>query len=252
MYPLRDAKDNNPTMGGYDFGEWSTYSNQFHPGIDFNAGNGGDGDLGMPLVAVCKMALRANESTARGYGNHQWWEVLEGPHVGSWLHYCHANNFVWNSNDIDQVVNRGDVIGECGKSGNQQFAHLHFEVKKDKPQNWGYWGGGLTKDQMLATYTSPLDFCKDYDNYVPNEESKGEYDMLSDAEKSLINTVRELNFVGNAESVIRLMAGLNANETSVEGWINEIGALKSQLAPVKEESSDHAGDHPEEAVVGGQ
>jgi hypothetical protein len=252
MYPLRDARESNPTMGGYDFGEWSTYSNQFHPGIDFNAGNGGDGDLGMPLVAVCKMALRANESTARGYGNHQWWEVLEGPHVGSWLHYCHANNFVWNSNDIDQVVNRGDVIGECGKSGNQQFAHLHFEVKKDKPQNWGYWGGGLSKDQMFSTYTNPLDFCKDYDNYVPNEENKGEYDMLSDAEKSLIETVRALNFIGNAESVIRLMAGLNANETSVEGWINEIGALKSQLAPAKEESSDHAGDHPEEAVVGGQ
>ena len=115
MYPLRDARESNPTMGGYDFGEWSTHSNQFHPGIDFNAGNGGDGDLGMPLIAVCKMALRANESTARGYGNHQWWEVLEGPHIGSWLHYCHANSFSWHSDSIGLVVNRGDVIGECGK-----------------------------------------------------------------------------------------------------------------------------------------
>ena len=48
------------------------------------------------------------------------------------------------------------------------------------------------------------------------------------------------------------MAGLNANETSVEGWINEIGALRSQLAPAEESKSDHTGDHPEEAVVGGQ
>lgn len=243
MFPLTDAKESNPTMGGYDFGEWSTYSNQFHPGLDFNAGAGGDGDLGMPLGAVCTMALRANEETARGYGKHQWWEVLDGPHVGSWLHYCHGNSFVHS--EIGTVVHRGDQIGGCGKSGGQQFAHLHFEVKKEKPQNWGYWGGGLTKDQMIATYTSPLDFCKDYDNYVPNETQKGEYDMLSDAEKALINTVRELNFIGNAESVIRLMSGLNANETSVESWINEIGALKSQLAPAVEADTPHDGDHPE-------
>lgn len=249
MFPLINAAENNPTMGGYDFGEWSTYSNQFHPGIDFNAGSGGDGDLGMSLVAVCKIALRASEETARGYGKHQWWEVLEGPHVGSWIHYCHANSFVYN--EIDTVANRGEKIGECGKSGGQQFVHLHFEVKKQKPQSWGYWGGGLTKDQMLATYTDPLSFCKDYDNYDPQSENKGEYDMLSDAEKSLINAVRELNFIGNAESVIRLMAGLNANETSVEGWINEIGALRSQLAPSAEIASDHDGDHPEDAVVGG-
>jgi len=250
MFPLIDARQNNPTMGGYDFGEWSTYSNQFHPGLDFNAGAGGDGDVGMWLVVVCKSALRASEETARGYGKHQWWEILEGPHVGSWIHYCHANSFVHS--EIGTIADRGDKIGECGKSGGQQFAHLHFEVKKDKPQNWGYWGGGLSKDQMLATYTSPLDFCNDYDNYVPTEESKGEYEMLSDAEKSLINTVRELNFIGNAESVLRLMAGLNANETSVESWINEIGALRSQLVPATESTAEYDGDHPENAVVGGQ
>jgi len=70
--------------------------------------------------------------------------------------------------------------------------------------------------------------------------------MLSDAEKSLINAVRELNFISNAESVVRLMAGLNANETSVEGWINEIGALRSQLVPVDTASAEYTGDHPEE------
>lgn len=257
MFPLLEARENNPTMGGYDFGEWSTYSNQFHPGLDFNAGNGGDGDIGMTLVAVCKMELRAHEETARGYGKHQWWEITEGPHVGSWVHYCHANSFVYGTDDIGKSVNREEKIGECGKSGGQQFAHLHYEVKKEKPQNWGYWGGGLSKEQMLATYTNPLDFCRDYDNYVPSEDNKGEYDMLSDAEKSLINTVRELNFIGNAEAVIRLMAGLNANETSVESWINEIGALKSQLAPSQEVESDHSGDHPEteyekQQVIGGR
>ena len=246
MFPLLKCTEQNPTMGGYDFGEWSTYSNQFHPGLDFNAGSGGDGDLGMDLVAVCKMALRASEETARGYGKHQWWEILEGPHVGSWVHYCHAHSFVWGADAIGQLVNRGEVLGGCGKSGGQQFAHLHFEVKNDRPPTWGYWGGGLTKDQMLAQYVDPLTFCHDYDNYVPSEENKGEYEMLSDAEKSLINTVRELNFISNAESVVRLMAGLNANETSVEGWINEIGALRSQLVPVDTASDEYTGDHPEE------
>ena len=99
---------------------------------------------------------------------------------------------------------------------------------------------------MLATYSDPLGFCKDYDSYVPQEENKGEYDMLSDSEKSLIDTVRELNFIGSAEAVIRLMAGLNANETSVDSWINEIGALKSQLAPAVEAETPYDGDHPEQ------
>jgi len=253
MFPLSDAKESNPTMGGYDFGEWSTYSNQFHPGLDFNAGAGGDGDIDMPLVVVCKSALRASEETARGYGKHQWWEVLEGPHVGSWIHYCHANNFVHQ--EIGTIANRGDVIGGCGKSGGQQFAHLHFEVKKDKPSTWGYWGGGLTKDQMLASYTDPLQFCREYDDYVPSEEQKGEYDMLSDGEKSLINAVRELNYITYAEPVVRLMSGLNATATSVEEWINENGALRHQLALAGEASKAdelYDGDHPENAVVGGQ
>lgn len=130
MFPLLEARENNPTMGGYDFGEWSTYSNQFHPGLDFNAGSGGDGDLGMTLVAVCRMEFRAHEETTRGYGKHQWWEIMEGPHVGSWVHYCHAYSFVWSTDDIGKSVSRGEKIGECGKSGGQQFVHLHYEVKK--------------------------------------------------------------------------------------------------------------------------
>ena len=56
---------------------------------------------------------------------------------------------------------------------------------------------------------------------------------MSDAEKSLIFAVKELNFIDHAESVIRLIAGLNANETSIEAWINEIGALKQQVEDAK-------------------
>ena len=56
---------------------------------------------------------------------------------------------------------------------------------------------------------------------------------MSDAEKSLISAVKELNFIDHAESVIRLISGLNANETSIEAWINEIGALKQQVEDAK-------------------
>lgn len=106
MFPLFQAKESNPTMGGYDFGEWSTYSGQFHPGLDFNAGSGGDGDIGMSLVTVCKSVLRASEETTRGYGKHQWWEIVEGPHVGSWVHYCHANSFVHQKLELFPIVEK--------------------------------------------------------------------------------------------------------------------------------------------------
>ena len=44
-----------------------------------------------------------------------------------------------------------------------------------------------------------------------------------------LDAVRELNFIEHAESTIRIVAGLGANENSIEQWINEIGAIKSQL-----------------------
>jgi hypothetical protein len=227
MFPLQHASKTNPEMGGWSYGDWSTYTNSIHAGTDFNSIGPGNADLGDPLIAVCTMRLENDSFSARGFGNHQWWSVVDGPHAGCFLHYAHADSFVFGANDIGTIVHRGDKIGECGNSGGQQYVHLHFEVMKKQPYNWGYWGGELkTKEAVDEVYIDPIKFCADYDEFAKNG---GDFSVSAEEQK-LVDAVRELNFIDHAESVIRVVAGLNADESSIEGWINEIGVLKSQLS----------------------
>lgn len=227
MFPLQHASKTNPEMGGWSYGDWSTYTNSIHAGTDFNSIGPGNADLGDPLIAVCTMRLENDSFSARGFGNHQWWSVVDGPHAGCFLHYAHADSFVFGANDIGTIVHRGDKIGECGNSGGQQYVHLHFEVMKKQPYNWGYWGGELkTKEAVDEVYIDPIKFCADYDEFA---ENGGDFSVSAEEQK-LVDAVRELNFIDHAESVIRVVAGLNADESSIEGWINEIGVLKSQLS----------------------
>lgn len=232
MFPLQHATKTNPEMGGWSYGDWSTYTNSVHAGTDFNSIGAGNADLGDPLLAVCTMRLENNSFSARGFGHHQWWSVVDGPHAGKWLHYAHADSFVFGDAEVGTVVHRGDKIGECGQSGGQQYVHLHFEVKRERPDTWGYWGGELkTREAVDAVFVDPIVFCADCDEWYENNPVAAESDdfPVSEEEQKLIDAVRELNFIDHAESVIRIVSGLHANEGSIEGWINEIGALKSQL-----------------------
>ena len=88
-------------------------------------------------------------------------------------------------------------------------------------------------------------FCNDYDEAYENDvnqmyaninrkfaeniaENNADF-AVNEQEQKLLDAVRELNFIEHAESTIRIVAGLGANENSIEQWINEIGAIKSQL-----------------------
>lgn len=169
MFPLLRATESNPTMGGYGYGDWSDFTHSYHPAIDFNSIGPGDADLGDALIAVCTMRLENESYAAVGFGRHQWWSVVDGPHKGKWLHYAHANSFIYNNDNVGHIAHRGERIGECGKSGGQAFAHLHFEVKRQKPPSWGYGGNELrNKDEVDAIYMNPLIFCSDYDKYAEN------------------------------------------------------------------------------------
>lgn len=116
----------------------------------------------------------------------------------------------------------------------EQIECLHFvanELKEKFGELWWIGHGEIQKDRRL---TEPDNFpwdavCSTKD---PNNGRKWKYEeefTMSDAEKKLIEAVRELGFIDHAEATIRIVAGLGANETSIESWINEIGALKAQL-----------------------
>ncbi|NBT25014.1 MAG: M23 family metallopeptidase [Proteobacteria bacterium] len=249
MFPLRDSVPTDATRGGFEYLEFSSYQHGTHEGIDFNCGQGSEGDFGTDLISVAPMRHAWAGETATGFGRHTWFEVTDGPHAGAYCHYAHAESLVHV--DPDMLVARGDVIGHCGRSGTVH-AHLHFVVTKGRPPTWWWYGGpNLTKDEVEAFTIDPLVFCADYDQWAENgmpavnavsqavEPVPGE--DLSPAEQELLATVRELGYpASEAAGLIRQAAGLESDGDSIAGWINEIGALTLRIQQLEADLAEGA------------
>lgn len=238
MFPLRHAVATDPTRGGFEYLEFSSYQHGTHEGLDFNAGNGPEGDFGMDLLAVAPMRHAWQGETATGFGRHAWFEVTAGPHAGAYVHYAHAESLVHT--DADMLVARGDVIGQCGRSGTVH-AHLHFVVTVSRPPTWWWYGGpNVTKAEVDAFTIDPGTFCLDYDQWaesglpgvtaVAAAVVAAPEEDLSPAEQDLLDTVRELGYpAGEAAELIRQAAGLGSDGESIAGWINQIGAMTLRI-----------------------
>lgn len=111
------------------FGVGTSYG--FHEGPDINLKTGGNTDLGQPLYAVGDGKIVYYHSASHptnGFGLHMVLEV-ETKLGKRWFHYCHCQTI---TNSLKRVK-EGEVIGTLGKSGGQQFAHLHFSCFKIDP-----------------------------------------------------------------------------------------------------------------------
>lgn len=148
---LGDAERADPLNGGWGFAQWT--GEVYHPGVDLNAGQGGDADLGKPVRSPGDGTVRAVLLGEPGYGNHCWVELDDG----HWLHYAHARRVLPAAGDR---VARGQVVAECGKSGGPWggtwWAHLHAEVTYARPAGWSQWPRGWSKDRVLQTYMDPF------------------------------------------------------------------------------------------------
>lgn len=226
MFPLKDATEHDPTCGGYGFLDSTDNGVTFHPGIDFNALGPGDADLGAPVVAMALMTLEHTQRDELGYGLHQYWKIGEGLYDGAYVLYAHLSGV--EHSIPGTTVTRGETVAACGNSGGwrggHMWAHLHCEVFKEKPPFWGYWPKGRSRIEVEGMYHDPRTVAAYYDTWVSEP-------VMSEAEHSLIDAVREINIdAAEAEAIVRLVHGLGANHGSIEQWINEIGALKASLA----------------------
>lgn len=242
MFPLKYAIATDPTRGGFEYLEYSSVQHGTHEGLDYNAGMGPEGDFGMDLLAVAPMRHAWQGATATGFGRHSWFEVTGGPHAGAWVHYAHAESFVHV--DPDMLVARGDVIGQCGRSGTIH-AHLHFVVTVSRPPTWWWYGGpNVPKGDVDAFTIDPGVFCADYDQWaesgVPGVTTVATAVVaapegdLSPAEQELLDTVRELGYpASEAAELIRQAAGLGSDGESIAGWINQIGAMHQRISQLE-------------------
>lgn len=122
---------NTPFKGGNRitqvFAARPEYYQQFrlsgHEGVDLVPK---DADLEIHCVEGGKIIKDVNvpaDSKAPVYGNHV--VVFNAENRRLW-YYCHMSENRVNENDM---VQRGDVLGRMGSSGNTQGAHLHLNLK---------------------------------------------------------------------------------------------------------------------------
>lgn len=153
-YPLWGCEDGDVLDGGFDWLDPADGGVTPHPGLDLNAGYGGDADRGLRILSVSGGYVRFIQQwdgRTAGYGTHVWVEHDDG----HWVHHAHLETFLVQ---LDQRVERGDNLARCGKSGWQAWAHDHVEVTRTKPQNFNQWPRGWSRAQVEAVYCNPHDY----------------------------------------------------------------------------------------------
>lgn len=152
-FPVGDPDGKGWAVTGYGFLDWSSYSNSYHPGEDWNIPGAGNGDQGEPVYSV-----------ANGEVVFSGWNTALG-NVVLIKHAISPTDFVWSQYaHLDQrYVSKGErvyrrqPIGTVGRGPNNTFAaHLHFELRKaDLPANaWprtngAPWGRSKVADFWL-------------------------------------------------------------------------------------------------------
>ena len=233
MFPQLEATEHNPSMGGWGYLEDNRHG-CFHPGIDFNSGNGGNADCGSPVVAITTQTLVAHVVDATGFGLHQWWRLDAGPYAGSYAHYCHLEDAIYTEVGTEAV--RGHVIASVGRSGGWEHCHLHFEIKQEEPPHWRYWPKGQSRESVASQYFDPIVVAHAYDAWDISEGTGGT-DMVTDSEeKAVLHAIQDTGYpISEVPELIRASHAWSANASSIALWIEEIGALKARIAELEAE-----------------
>lgn len=87
-----------------------------HTGIDLTC------KMGTPIIAPADGVIETVRPSNKGYGNY----LTLRHSFGFMTSYAHLKNFNVKSG---QFVSKGDVIANCGNSGNSTGPHLHYETR---------------------------------------------------------------------------------------------------------------------------
>ncbi len=157
-FPVGDRNANGWAVTGYDFLDWSNYSQTWHPGEDWNMDGSPMADLGQPVYSIANgIVLFSGWNSAQG--NIVMIEHRFPDGVPVWSQYAHLEER-WVS--AGEIVDRRQQIGTVGRGPNNRFSpHLHFEIRrKYLPQNgWPRTNGqAWNQSQVYEYYLHPSDF----------------------------------------------------------------------------------------------
>jgi hypothetical protein len=148
----KSGASNNRWYVSVDFLE--AYEYGIHPGEDWNDLRYGDTDLRSPIHAIADGVVLYSNNEGTGFGNiivigHK---LSSGKIIESvYAHMLYLSPCVQIGEDnIVKKINKGDIIGLIGKSGGQEWAHLHFEITKEDCSYIRIDGEGNIKLPSLA------------------------------------------------------------------------------------------------------
>jgi len=154
---LQDVQAADPLLGGYGYLQWSDAGGCWHEALDLNSMGGGDADLGAtvvtPLDGVVTFVEHWN-GYSTGFGSHVavWIDDVRAAHP-CYVHVAHLNDITVREG---QRVPAGTMLGTCGKTGNQPYAHCHTAFWRDVPPGgWNFWQVGYSKEWVAQHTLGP-------------------------------------------------------------------------------------------------
>ena len=159
-FPVGGRNGQGWAVTGYDFMQWSNFSNSWHPGEDWNIPGAGNGDFGEPVYSIGHgVVVYSGWNTAQGNIIQIEHTLADGSQV--WSQYSHLDKRLAATGE---TVWRRQQIGTVGRGPNNSFtAHLHFEIRKlNMPSNaWPRTNGQpWTRAKALEHYLHPTRFIQ--------------------------------------------------------------------------------------------
>lgn len=159
-FPVGNRDGQGWGITGYGFLDWSSSSNSWHPGEDWNIPGAGNGDQGEPVYAIAHgKVIFSGWNSALGNVILLQHKTLDGNFV--WSQYAHLDRLDVSKGEL---VQRRQQIGTVGRGPNNRYsAHLHFEIRKHNltANAWPRTNGvPWDKGKVLKYWLNPSEFIK--------------------------------------------------------------------------------------------
>jgi len=168
-HPMKCDFGSNKGLG---FLEYYANHKVYHPGYDYNWGNGND-DLSSDIYSAMDGRVVYIAPIGKDNGGFGNFIIIEHPAYGVWTRYAHLDKVLVQQN---VKVKAGDVIGTCGNTGTT-WSHLHFEVfgmnvYDIQSRHWrrfAYYPSGKTKQWVADNYHDPIKFINEITEHWSDE-----------------------------------------------------------------------------------
>jgi hypothetical protein len=152
---LQALTPGNALMGGWGYLTWT--GSVTHEALDLNSMGGGDSDLGAAVVAPLDGVVAWTQlwdGWSDGFGTHLALFV-DDPRAAETC-YLHVAHLATLKVRVGERVVAGQLLGACGKSGNQGYAHCHAAFWWDTPPGgWNFWQTGYSRDWVAQQTLDP-------------------------------------------------------------------------------------------------